>query len=104
MSQVLENKAVSMNVPSGDWHETKGRRFHVAVTREDDGTYSVIALNLPGVGSCGDTPEEALANFEEATRGVIESYESANEAILWKETSSKDIPPGALHKWIIVHV
>ena len=28
--------------------------------KEDDDTYSGIAMNLPGAGSCGDTEEEDL--------------------------------------------
>ena len=66
---------------------------------------SVIALNLPGVGSMGDTEEEALANFREAAKGVLESYTESGEKIPWKPScGSDDIPAGATHKWIIVNV
>ncbi len=32
---------------------------HVELIPEDDGTFSVIVPDLPGVGSCGDTEAEA---------------------------------------------
>ena len=87
-----------------DWKAAKAFRFHVAICKEDDGTYSAIALNLPGVGSCGDDPEVAMENFKEAAYGAVEAYLEAEDEIPWTESSADDIPPGATHKWIIVDV
>ena len=39
---------------------------------EDEGGYSVLALNLPGAASQGETKEEALANIRDAAIGCIE--------------------------------
>ena len=103
MAQILENRAFNGD-NIGTCQKSKGRQFHIAIVKEEEGGYSVAALNLPGVGSCGDTPEEALENFQEAARGAVESYEEAGEEIPWKETTAKDIPSGADHKWIIVYV
>ena len=49
-------------------------RCHLAISRDEDGSVSVVVLNLPGAGSCGKTEEEAIANAREAIQGVIESY------------------------------
>jgi predicted RNase H-like HicB family nuclease len=78
-------------------------RCHICTIREDDGTYSVLVLNLPGCGSCGDTEEEALANVREAVLGVIESHRAAKEEIPWKDSAACDIPKGAHPKWILVN-
>jgi predicted RNase H-like HicB family nuclease len=75
-------------------------RCHLAMIREDDGTYSVIVLNLPGTGSCGDTEEEAMANVREAVRGVIETYAEDGEEIPW--ITDYEIPSGASLKWVLV--
>lgn len=80
-------------------------RVHIAILREADGAFSVIALNLPGAGSCGDTEEEAIENTREAVRGVVHSHMDDSEEIPWLDTSDYDsIPDGAKLKWILVHV
>lgn len=97
--------AYEADVSIEEWTEAKSYRFHVALIKEDDGTFSIIALNLPGTGSIGDTEEEALANFREAATGVLESYADSSEPIPWKSTDNGDIPDDAKwHKWIIVRV
>jgi len=79
-------------------------RCHLCTIREEDGTFSILVLNLPGCGSCGDTKEEAQQNVREAIVGVIESYREAGEEIPWKNTTSADIPDGCEdQKWIIVN-
>jgi len=78
-------------------------RCHICAVREEDGTFSVLVLNLPGCGSCGDTKEQAQQNVREAILGVIESYREAGEEIPWKDTTSNDLPKDCEHKWIIVN-
>ncbi len=85
------------------WAPPKAYRCHICTIREDDGTFSVIVLNLPGCGSCGDTEEEAIANARGAILGVVESHLSAGEEIPWTDSMSSDIPKGAMHKWILVN-
>jgi predicted RNase H-like HicB family nuclease len=79
-------------------------RCHVLLIREDEGDYSAVVLNLPGVGSCGATEAEAIVNAREAIRGAIESYLDADEEIPWKVSRAADIPDDAKQKWILVHV
>jgi predicted RNase H-like HicB family nuclease len=67
----------------------------VALLEEAEGGYSVIALNLPGAASQGETKEEALANIRDAAIGCIEEYEASGEAVPWVDVSQEDIPAGA---------
>jgi len=76
---------------------------HVAMIRENDGSFSAIVLNFPGVGSCGNTEEEAMENVKEAIRGMIESYKASNDPIPWKDPISEDVPEDAKTKWILVN-
>ena len=98
----LSNNAESKTVEyGGDWREC-AYRCHICLLRDDDG-FSAVVLNLPGVGSCGDTEEEAMQNVREAVAGAIECYKDANENIPWRDSSQEDIPSGSIHKWIIVN-
>ncbi len=99
----LQNTAGHGEIKEGWAERTSSYRCHIATVREDDGTFSVLVLNLPGCGSCGDTKEEAQHNVREAILGVIESYLEAGEEIPWKDATSKDIPAGCEQKWIIVN-
>lgn len=104
-TEYLPSNVRPEDVSIAGWNEERSYRFHVLITNEDDGTFSATALNLPGVGSMGDTEEEALTNFREAAAGVLESYIAVGEAIPWKTTLGEDdIPAGAKRKWILVHV
>ncbi|MBI1903337.1 MAG: type II toxin-antitoxin system HicB family antitoxin [Planctomycetes bacterium] len=76
----------------------------MAIVREDDGRVSVIVLNLPGVGSCGDTEDEAIANAREAIRATLETYIEDKEEIPWVDSNSASVPDGAKLKWILVNV
>jgi predicted RNase H-like HicB family nuclease len=86
------------------WRPGAPYRCHLAILKEDDGTYSAIALNLPGAGSCGDTEEDAANNAKEAIAGVIESYQTRGVAIPWRDIAEYTIPEGAAQKWILVNV
>ena len=74
----------------------------VALLEEAEGGYSVIALNLPGAASQGETKEEALANIRDAAIGCIEEYEASGEQVPWMDVSQQDIPTGA--KVLAVHL
>jgi predicted RNase H-like HicB family nuclease len=54
---------------------------------EEAGGYTVIARNLPGVVSEGDSFEEALKNIHEAFYEAIKSYEANHMDIPWGEVS-----------------
>lgn len=97
----LNNRAESKTFECDGW-EDRAYRCHVCVFRDDDG-FSAVVLNLPGVGSCGDTEDEAMQNIREAVIGAIECYNDANETIPWRDSSQEDIPSGSVQKWIIVN-
>lgn len=53
---------------------------------EEAGGYTVVARNLPGVVSEGDSVEEAIANIIAAFGGAIESYKACGMAIPWQDS------------------
>lgn len=104
-TQFVPTNTSKWDVSVLDWIEAKAYRFHVAIIKEEEGDFSIVALNLPGLGSIGDTEEECLENFREAAAAMIESYTDSGEAIPWKRTTAEDIPDDAKTvKWIVVNV
>jgi predicted RNase H-like HicB family nuclease len=80
-------------------------RAHLAIVKEGDGSFSVIVLNLPGCGSCGETEEDAISNVREAVKEVVESYRADGQEVPWVDAAENDdIPEGAKLKWIMVNV
>jgi len=102
---ILENGSSSTSFVFNEmqWPEQAAYRCHVCLIPEEDGQVSAIVLNLPGAGSCGATEEEAVANVEEAIRGIIESYERDGLSIPWQDSETDQIPEGARLKWILVN-
>ncbi len=80
----------------------KALQFHVVISQDEDGVYSAVAVNLPGTGSCGDTIEEALANFEEAAQAVVASYYDV-DTIPWQDTAESESLYGVENKWITIY-
>ncbi len=78
-------------------------RCLVYLIKEDEGGFSVLAANLPGAASQGDTQEEALANIVDAIEGVMAAYHAAGEEVPWtEEPRPKDFPHITEH-WVVVH-
>lgn len=77
---------------------------HLIVTQDGENSFSAVALNLPGAGSCGDTEVEAIENAKEAIRDTIESYFEAGLSIPWLDTSSARVSAGEKQLRIIVNV
>ena len=75
-------------------------RCHFVILKDEEGGFSVLALNLPGIGSSGETEEEALANAKEAVGGAIESYLADGVEIPW--IANYEVPEGAKSKWVLV--
>lgn len=97
--------AKSFEADPNAWSKnTHAYRCHILLTKDDDGGYSAVVLNLPGAGSCGDTEEEAIENVREAICGVVESYIADNEEIPWIDSLARSIPEHAKQLWILVHV
>lgn len=83
--------------------QAKSYRCHLAILKEEDGGCSVLVLNLPGAGSCGDSEEQAIANVREAIAGVVASYLDEDEDVPWRDSTTYSIPAGAKQKWIRVN-
>lgn len=80
---------VETNLPGAAEPVSVGGAFDIDFgwVAEGDGTYSAFAMNLPGAGSCGDTPAEAVENAGEAAAGVIEEYLASGQEIPWVEVT-----------------
>jgi len=78
-------------------------RCHVVITKDDEDLYSAIALNLPGVGSCGTSEEEAIANAKEAIRAAVAWYLEREGTVPWLSPGEyeADIPDGCRLVWIL---
>ena len=101
MSTTLENMAITRTMLREDWQPKDAYRFHILLLPEEDKSWSAIVLNLPGIGSCGSTEEEAIDNVKEAIRGALDAYDG--DEIPWEEnTTLVDVPPGAKRRWIIL--
>jgi predicted RNase H-like HicB family nuclease len=100
----LENKAVTYKGKVDDWHSGKMYRVYLLITQDEEGTYSAVALNLPGAGSCGDTEAEAVENAKESVVGLLESYRDAGADVPWRDPLSTDIPTdGGTQRVVLVH-
>ena len=99
-TQVIELVGTKTVFTIGSTDFNPSYRCHLAIITEDDGQVSVVVLNLPGIGSCGSTEEEAITNAREAIAGAIESY---GDDIPWRDAANYSVPAGAKQKWILVN-
>jgi predicted RNase H-like HicB family nuclease len=53
------------------------------IVDEEEGGYTVVARNLPGVVSEGDDIESAIENIKDAFREMVLSYKDSGEEIPW---------------------
>jgi predicted RNase H-like HicB family nuclease len=89
-----------------DWENPKSAyQCRVLLIPEDDGEFSAIGLDLPGVASQGSNPQEAIANFKDAFSATAAEYISSGTAIPWAEdVDVSDAPKGSKTLWILVDV
>ena len=87
-------------VPSAGWTGRDGEQIHMRLLQEEDGGYSVIALNLPGAASSGDTVKEAVANLRDAVRELLASYADLNKPVPWRDSREKNTPE--TDQWIMI--
>lgn len=83
-------------------HLSNSYQCRVRLCPEEEGGFSVFALNLPGAASQGETEEEALANIREACTGAIKSYMDRDGKIPWEEVEVEDYI-GAKEFWVVVN-
>jgi predicted RNase H-like HicB family nuclease len=96
--------APTIEIETLQWQPSTGTRICRGwFTKEQDGRYSAVAANLPGVCSQGDSIEDAKRNLAEAFRGALEEYQAAALPIPWAVINSDNRPANALEAWIVVN-
>jgi len=88
------------------WNECENvYQCRIAIVEEKVGGYSVVAVDLPGVVSQGETEEEAVISITEAIKETIAIYLTDDDfkEIPWSGTPV-DVPHGAKELRILVHV
>jgi predicted RNase H-like HicB family nuclease len=78
------------------------RKCLVYLIPEVEGGFSVVAADLPGVASQGETEEEALLNIREAFGSAIRCYRQDGKSIPWLDTPEEP-EPGSITRSVIVH-
>ena len=87
MSHLEEMPTVGLSEPDAHWTAYPAAccfECRVGLIREDDGTFSVYAINLPGISSQGETEQEAIANITDALYGALSEYKKDGH-IPWDE-------------------
>jgi predicted RNase H-like HicB family nuclease len=101
MADVIREGSQSDDQRACSENSGKGYRCKVRLCPDESGGYFVVALNLPGVVSEGDTEEEAIANMREACAGAIESYLAHQGSIPWRSVDAEECD-GSKELWIAV--
>ncbi|MCI0457572.1 MAG: type II toxin-antitoxin system HicB family antitoxin [Gemmataceae bacterium] len=78
-------------------------RLPVILLPEADGSFSALAVTLPGAASQGETEVEALANIAEAIAGCLEVYQEQGRLIPWRTGIPEQNEPAALGRWVEVY-
>ena len=68
---------------------------------EDEGGFSIIAADLPGVASQGETEAEALDNIREAFASAIRCYKEDGKSVPWLATPEEP-EPGSITCSVVV--
>ena len=102
--QAIETKSFelkSLNVfHGGDVCECRA----AFILDEEEGGYTVVARNLPGVVSEGDDLESATENIKDAFREMVLSYQNGKEEIPWVDGGVEVIGQIALEKRLLVEL
>lgn len=72
-----KNVTVKVNTATDDLFECRVAVYH------EGSAFSVFALDLPGVVSCGETPGEAMRSIREALEEALLEYRSSG-GIPWE--------------------
>lgn len=78
------------------------RACTVHLIPEEDGGYSAIAADLPGVASQGETEQEALDNIREAYASAIRCYKQHGKTVPWLNTPEPS-EPGSVTRSVVIH-
>lgn len=87
MNNTMEIVLAGISEPNVHWTKYPAQtcfECRVGLLLENDGTFSVYAINLPGVSSQGESEQEAITNISDALVGVLSEYIAAGE-IPWTD-------------------
>jgi predicted RNase H-like HicB family nuclease len=56
-------------------------KYTILIEKNEEGSYTVTVPSLPGCVTQGDTPEEAIANAQEAIIGYIEALKDIGKPV-----------------------
>lgn len=68
--------------------------LRVHVSQDENGDFSAVALNLPGVVGCGETEAEAVASLTDGFRAALDVYREDGDEIPWGDVSADLLPAG----------
>ena len=94
MNNTEEMNNDPMSKPAVNWIAYPSQtcfECRVGLLRESDGSFSVFAINLPGVSSQGESEEEAIVNISDALTGVLIEYISDGEIPWSDDVLEKDV-------------
>lgn len=95
MLSTQPEKADSLNSP-------QRYECQLAILPDEEGGYSAVVVNLPGVGSCGETEAEAIEGACEALVGVIQSFRDRGLEIPWSDATNSELTSTSSTKWVTV--
>jgi len=102
-NQTDDRRSDPIRTPSVHW-QMIANSYHCRVYLEEDteeGGFTIVAASLPGAISEGESVGEAMENFKEAFRGLLEMYAEAGEAVPWEEVER---PSNSIERVVLVDV
>lgn len=76
------------------WNHPALHEFQAMVCPEEEGGYSIFAINYPGVISQGETIEEAEDNIKDAFLSVLNSRKNHGEEMEYSHRPTVEKQPG----------
>jgi len=70
--------------------DVQPRIYHIAVSRNDDGSYTAYCVELPGAISEDDSENAAVNRLREAFSLVIDDYKASGKAVPWVKRDIED--------------
>jgi predicted RNase H-like HicB family nuclease len=74
--------------------------FAAAICPDEDGGFSVFAVQYPGVISQGDTPDEAKANIAEAFMAMLQACRKQERPMEYADAI--EVPANCEKAWITI--
>lgn len=78
-------------------------RLYARVTEDASGGWSAVVLNLPGVGSCGVSLDEAADRALEAVAAALAQYRADGVPVPWRALTPADFAAGPVETWSIAN-